>query len=54
MGMQVTYLVLTFRNVTECIYIVTVFSTILLLKSLLTFSVTVYIFEQVKVDFVPD
>ena len=53
MGMQVTYLVLTLRNITDCIDIVTVCSTSLPLKSQLTFSVIVYNFEQVKVDFVP-
>ena len=53
MGMQITYLVLTLLTVTEFIDIVTVCNTSLQLKSQSTFFVTVYNFEQVKVDFVP-
>ena len=53
MGMQITYLVLTLLTVTKFVDIVTVCSTSLQLKSQLTFFVTVYNFEQVKVDFVP-
>ena len=51
--MQISYLVLTLLPATKFIDIVTVCSTSLQLKSQLTFFVTVYNFEQVKVNFVP-